>query len=140
MPVLARLLMLVACVPLLQPTGFCACKLGGAAPTPPRQNTAATPPKAGCCSHRHAPECDDDSAPRPAPADDRHLPGCPASVGVDHFKWAEPTEPVAAAPLPVESPAPYCLPVTTPAPARPVTSANWPSSPPIYLAHCTLVV
>lgn len=145
MPILARLLMLVACVPFLQPTGFCACKLGGVTAAWLRGASAATPAKTSCCAQRHAPDDEvacatERPAPCPAPADDRHLPGCPASVGVDRFKWVEAAAPVAVAQPPVEFADLPRVPVPTPVPARPVTSVTWPSSPPLFLAHCTFVV
>lgn len=141
--------MLVACVPLLQSPGFCVCKAAGPGRTPsPAQEPAeartdsfAAPQKAGCCSHRSlnaeanntAPSDPDRPAPCPTPADDdHHMPGCPASVGVDRFKWVEPAESFAQTSLPLEVGTFLPLEVVLPVAARPIPpAANWPSSPPI---------
>lgn len=157
MAILARVLMLVACVPLLQPTGFCVCKAGeGQRTSPHREPVADTthgPPtaqKSGCCSQRcTANEANKSSSspvepaphPCPSPGDDQHMPGCPASVGVDRFKWVEPAQSFAQTlPLPdVGSFLP--LEVVLPVAVRPIPPANnFPSSLPIYLSHCALVI
>ena len=154
--ILARILMLVACVPLLQPPGFCVCKADWPGRTSPSQDSAgqtnsrSAPQKSGCCSQRNAndstvkaaPTASSEPAPHPcpAPADDDHLPGCPASAGVDRFKWVEPAQSVAEALPPVELTAFLHLEVAAPA-ARPIPpSTNASSSPPLYLSHCSLVI
>lgn len=148
--------MLVACLPLLQPTGFCACKAAGSGcPSPHGVPVAAPTPcpvtaqKAACCSHRSinaedhktARPVSDRPAPCPTPGDDHHMPGCPASVGVDSFKWVEPAQSFAQTlPLPdVGSflPLEVVLPVAVRSIPRVV---QWPSSLPIYLFHCSLVI
>lgn len=155
--IFARVLMLVACVPLLQPTGYCVCKAGEWRGTSlHRESVAATShspataPKGGCCSQRHTADDADQSVsspatpappPCPLPDDDRHLPGCPASAGVDRFKWVEPAQSVAQTLPPVEVGTALPLESLVPAASRPVPpAAPWPSSPPIYLTHCSLVI
>jgi hypothetical protein len=154
--ILARFLMLVACVPLLQPTGFCVCKAGVPSRTSPSQDatgqTDSRPAlqKTGCCSQRNAQDCHTKSDatefpvsaphPCPAPADDDHLPGCPASVGVDRFKWVEPVQSFADALPPVEVTAFLPLEVAAPAANLIPPSTNSSSSPPLYLSHCSLVI
>ncbi len=154
MAILARILMLVACVPLLQPTGFCACKAGKWLLTPPHPELAtATSPapvttqQSRCCPHRNvcvegqkaAPPGPDRPAPCPTPGDD-HLPGCPASAGVDRFKWVEPAQLIVQdVPMPdVNMLPPLEILRPTVLPVLPV--ADWPSSPPIYISHCSLVI
>lgn len=156
MPILARFLMLVACVPLLQPTGFCICKVGDREciishqePVAAHNYSLTTSQKTGCCSHRHASDSADGATasescpparhPCPVPGDDHHLPGCPASVGVDQFKWVETAEslfqvlPLAevTALVPVDA-TDFSAPCTTTSTKR--------HSPPIYLSHCSLVI
>jgi hypothetical protein len=157
--ILARVLMLAACVPLLQPTGFCVCKSGAWGPTAacrqkavPSQDTDQKLLKhAGCCSHRnHINDAGHSPVPHPgerapdpcpSPGDDSHLPGCPASAGVDRYKWVERTLSHAqmfslieiAAVRPLEVPAfSTSLAVTT--------AASYPAGPPLYLSHCVLVI
>ena len=156
--ILVRILMLVACVPLLQPTGFCVCNAAGSGnttspslePTEARTHSPTAPHKIGCCSHhdidseanKSAPSDSDRPAPCPTPRDDdHHMPGCPASAGVDRYKWVEPVQSFAQT-LPALDvgtflPLEFALPVA----ARPIPSAAvWPSSPPIYLTHCSLLI
>lgn len=156
MAILARVLMLVACVPLLQPTGFCVCKAAGPGrvsspwqePAEARTHSPTIPQKAGCCSHRNvnaednkaAPAAPDRPAPCPTPGDD-HMPGCPASVGVDRIKWVEPAQSFAQT-LPLLDVGSFLpLEVVLPVTVRPIPpAANCPSSLPIYLSHCALVI
>lgn len=157
MAVVVRVLMLAACGPLLLPPGYCLCKAGvgsrgTARPQEPGSGPQSQPPatRSTCCSHRHPATAggvdhrqtvtDTPLAPGPTPHDDSHLPGCPASPGVDRYKWTEPTPPSAA----VLSP-PLTLPLDVPlepAPHRPLTAAetNRASAPPLYLSHCALVI
>ncbi len=157
MTVLARILMLVACVPLLQPTGFCVCKargFGGSSPVPVRETVEVQAPahsagkKAGCtCSDCSPPgkgrTTTTPAAPtppvRPSPTDD-HLPGCPASPGADSLKWVDPSpQLVTVLALPALVTLLTAEPTLTVPPAVP-TSARWSSSPPLYLSHCSLVI
>lgn len=153
--VLARILMLVACVPLLQPTGFCVCKARGFdRPSPVRESVEVQPQghsagkKTGCtCSECSPPgqgritttPAAPDLPVSPSPTDD-HLPGCPASPGADSLKWVDPTPQIVTV---LALPAPVTLPTAEPAlsvlpPASP--AARWSSSPPLYLSHCSLVI
>lgn len=155
MTVLARILMLVACVPLLQPTGFCVCKSDGwGRPSPVRgsvevqADSHSAARKADCtCSHC-APSAKNrtaaiPSAPTPPAGPsptDNHLPGCPASPGADSLKWVDPTPQVvtvlalpALVSLPTAEPALTAAPPTLPA-------ARCSSFPPLYLSHCSLVI
>lgn len=157
MAILARVLMLVACVPLLQPTGFCVCKAGeGQRTSPHREPVAvgshvqATPKKAGCCSQRHSVDevsktattpADPAPQPCPSPGGDDHMPGCPASVGVDRFKWVEPAQSLAQTLPPLDVGTFLPLEVVQPVAVRPIPpAANLPLSLPIYLSHCALVI
>lgn len=156
MSILGRVLMLVACVPLLQPTGYCVCKAGGRDRASPRQEptvawtcSPTAQQKSGCCSQRHTQDAADNSVsseadgqpqhPCPTPSDD-HLPGCPASPGVDRFKWVEPTSPITTALPPLELDA--FLPIEVNGPTLPPipTSTNPPALLPLYLTHCSLVI
>ena len=154
---LSRVLMLVACVPLLQPTGFCVCKAGEWQRASPHQEPIAVSShvqvaaqKTGCCSQR----CTTDEAtetattptepvphPCPSPGDDDHMPGCPASVGVDRFKWVEPAQSIAQTLPPLDVGTFLPLEVVQPVTVRPIPpAANLPLSLPIYLSHCALVI
>lgn len=157
MTVLARILMLVACGPLLQPTGYCVCKaggFGGPSSVPVRESVEVQPQghaagkKAGCTCSECAPAgkgriTTTPTAPTPpagpSPVKD-HLPGCPASPGADSLKWVDPSpQLVTVLALPTlvtlltAEPA-----LTVPPPAS--TPARWSSSPPLYLSHCSLVI
>lgn len=155
MTVLARILMLVACGPLLQPAGFCVCKARGFDGSSPVREMVEVHPhghlagkKAGCTCSECAPAGKERTTKTPAaptppaspsPTDD-HLPGCPASPGADSLKWVDPTPqlvtilalPAVVSLLPME-PA-----LHVPLPPFPV--APWSSSPPLYLSHCSLVI
>lgn len=154
--ILARILMLVACVPLLQPTGFCICKFAVNRGGSTRQATFSThagpsvaSPCTACCNTSRCPEhASQAAAPQagrtsqssqPAPTDERHMPGCPASNTAEASKWVEPTPPLPADLPPSE---PVAFPhfkvvavtlLTTPPPYR-------SSAPPLYLSHCSLVI
>ena len=149
---LSRVLMLVACVPLLQPTGFCICKT--TSPTHAQTNHLLqvqvedphTP--SSDCSCRHCKserppasptKVGEPSAPAPIP-DDSHSPGCPASPGVDRFKWVEPVQPLVLDLPAVEVIAFPPTEVVKFATLPTSTSTAWPSSPPFYLSHCSLVI
>ena len=69
------------------------------------------------------------------------MPGCPASVGVDRFKWVEPAQSFAQT-LPLHDVGSFLpLEVVLPVAVRPIPPAtNGPSSLPIYLSHCALVI
>jgi hypothetical protein len=68
------------------------------------------------------------------------MPGCPAAPGADRYKWADPMPSlvfllplVASAVVVSDTPAPKPMKVA-------VTAAIWPSDPPLYLSHCSLVI
>lgn len=153
--ILARVLMLVACVPLLQPTGFCICKVDWSSRTPPAQERAEaevpsrlTALKSEYCTQRCGSDDGNQSpTPRlperscPSPADDNHMPGCPASMGADRFKWVEPAGRFAQTLPPVETGTFLPFELVVPVAVRPIpSSAHAPSSPPFYLSHCSLVI
>ena len=155
MTVVARILMLVACMPLLQPPGVCVCKAGGVdGPSPVQESVEVQPQghsagnRTGCtCSEcapvvkgRTAATLTPSSPPAsPSPADD-HLPGCPASPGADSLKWVDPSPHlVTVLALPVLVTLTITEPVLTVQPVVPA-SARWSSSPPLYLSHCSLVI
>ena len=152
--ILARVLMLMACVPLLQPAGFCICKLDCSSPTLPAQQCAEvqvrslpSAQKSECCTlhcgtnggnKSTAPE---PQRPYPSPTDDNHMPGCPASVGADQLKWAVPAETFAQTLPPAEIGALLPFELATPVNVRPTLSGTHStSSPPFYLSHCSLVI
>lgn len=137
-----RALMLLACVPLLQPPGFCVCRASERVGTP---SPVEIIEHASCCHHKH---CEESAPPQPRPADsdcparhdDSHMPGCPASVGVDRFKWIEPTLNFDHA-LALAEPAAIEAVVAVPASHQQIdTPAFWPSAPPLYLSLCTFVI
>ena len=159
MGIMVRVLMLVACVPPLLPPGFCICRVGGwgcVAPTGQAQVAGGQKikpalGKIGCCANR---DCTGDHAgrpastpgesksrPGPAPRDDLHMPGCPAAPGADAFKWVEAAQSFAQTLPPIELRTSLPLDAAAPLAVRPVPpAANWPSSPPIYLCDCSLVI
>lgn len=137
----ARVLVLVACVPLLQPAGLCVCGARASVPTrarvlsaPAEPDTCANPARK-CCSHKRAAAARvaHPAAP-PAPAD--HQPGCPASPGADAQKWVEPAPSPSAVALAVASPfAPEPAVVLPHARALPAAE---PAFGPPFLAHTRL--
>jgi hypothetical protein len=139
--------MILACGPLLLPTGVCVCHAAerGGRPQASAVDTPTNPPavrKSRCCSKCVTAPVDErptavaPEAPRPA---DDHLPGCPASPAADSLKWVDPTPQLAAVlALPV-APLLTAEPLPTPVQPSPV-SVRWPSSPPLYLMHCALVI
>ena len=106
MDLLSRCLMLVACLPLLQPTGTCICRGGELRFSKTSAKTTACPhlqhvSSKICCRQCSKTEQVQHSTsnlqttkskdPTPNPTDEQHLPGCPASTGADGLKWIEPT-------------------------------------------------
>ena len=157
---LGRILMFAACVPLLQPTGFCVCEAGHRGEDPVRHgNVAANEPHqtkkstCECCAQRERHSRDDDrhstssddcstarqSSPHGCPSNDHHLPTCPASLH-NRIGWINPAE--------SHAPTRPLLQVLAFVPIEVVdflspslnTSPNWHLSPPIYLSHCTLLI
>lgn len=144
--------MLIACVPLLQPTGFCICKAGGWAGSPvfgqkPEWSQVANEnafKRIGCCSRCNHKNANNYSStpqppkPSPCPDDDSHLPGCPASVGVDRFKWVEPSLFLSHYPPLKEVVFVGSLKIDTFSSLLTITVSDWTSAPPLYLSLCTL--
>jgi len=139
--------MLVACGPLLQPTGLCVCKADGPArppvehrPVAAETHAPAVAKRAGCCSRCHAPAAANPPSPCPPADDGSHMPGCPASAGADALKWIEPATALVdllpASDL-ISLPA-----VEVVAPVFRVTHSTTVRhpSPPLYLSHCSLVI
>jgi hypothetical protein len=152
--ILARVLMLLACVPLLLPTGFCICEAAGRCCTQVEcqraestREKADTPKKSGCRHHHHHDDADSDTPPGDThhhhhrPKDGQHDPGCPAaSADVDRSQATEPTLGVTDVVPPVFVVA-YLPFLPHPAHARVrVAPSGWPSAPPLYLSHCSLVI
>lgn len=153
MAILVRVLMLVACGPLLVPPGFCVCKAGVTSCTPSHREsvggraTTAEPHSTARCSHRHdaSKVASESTAPAdptpPAPHDNDHAPGCPAAtVGGDRLQWVEPT--ADTTPVAVQAAFVGYLLVPTTDGCRPPDRQhfNRPCSPPLYLTHCSLVI
>lgn len=145
-----RLVLLVACVPLLLPPGVCACGADGAAPAP-RATAEPDPPAPAptkCCGCSHGPKVvtpPAESVSQPAPERDRnvpHAPRCPAVSGGERAPLPERAEPAghltalafASALVELVAPAPPGGCVAT------ASRAAVPfESPARYLAHCTLL-
>ncbi|MFO0800527.1 MAG: hypothetical protein U0804_23920 [Gemmataceae bacterium] len=156
MAILVRVLMLVACGPLLVPPGFCVCKAGVTSCTPSQRaslgvegTTAETSHSTTRCSHRHdIPKVASDVAspgeqttPAPVPHDDDHAPGCPAAtVGGDRLQWVEPTADTAPVTVLVAFIGFVLVPEAGGCRPQDRTVVNWPTSSPLYLTHCSLVI
>lgn len=153
MAILVRVLMLVACGPLLIPPGFCVCKAGVTSCTPShresvgRQATTAESHSTARCPHRHdtskaASESTSPGEPTPpAPHDDDHAPGCPAAtVGGDRLQWVEPTADTTPVAVQAEFVGFLLVPATGGCRPPDRQHINRPCSPPLYLTHCSLVI
>ncbi|MFO0937560.1 MAG: hypothetical protein U0798_13700 [Gemmataceae bacterium] len=82
----------------------------------------------------------DQSHVPPAPVDD-HVPGCPASIGADQFKWVEPAGTFAQAVLPAALVSWQSWEMDLLSVVRSIPSdAPPPSSSPLYVMHCSLVI
>lgn len=151
--ILGRVLMLVACVPLLLPPGYCMCKAGDTGCTPPLTKAAGAitqPPshKAEGCSHRHVAQNnstaeapgDQPSQEPAAPTPHDHNPGCPAaSPAVERLQWSEPTPGATVALLPATFVVIALAPTVVSRPTDP-PGTHRPVSLPLYLSHCSLVI
>lgn len=153
--ILIRVLMLVACGPLLVPPGFCVCKAGVTSCTPPHRASAgeratpAEPPHPTArCSHRHVATDATDftppgepTTPAPAPHDDDHAPGCPAATaGGERLQWVEPTADTTPVSVQVAFVGFALVPATGGCRPPDRRLVNRPCSPPLYLTHCSLVI
>ena len=136
--ILIRVLMLLACGPLLLPSGYCICTIGIATATPLESHPTL------CCSHHDHTSPDHDNAgsdSAPMPDDDEHAPGCPAITGeVSCLPPAESNIDVTVlAVVPAASNHSDRSLISLrldPPPSEPFRL----SSPPLYLAHCSLVI
>jgi hypothetical protein len=118
----ARFLVVLIGLRLLMPPGICVCKLSS--------------PVARVLVHVLGGD-----VPPPAPHDDDHHPGCPASV-LSLGLGVKPASPAIDAPASLPSPA---LPPSVPAPT--IGHREDPSShsadfnaPPFYVCHCALLI
>lgn len=140
-----RLVMLLACVPLLLPPGLCACGASetSAAPTRANADAGAKPNRCGC-RHHTTPASPATLHVSPAPHDPahpHHAPGCPATA--DGSKWVERAEPVGhLAPLALDALPTFGLTLadTRVAAPAPTGMAAPPHFPPLYLTHCALLI
>lgn len=137
----ARVLVLLACVPMLQPAGVCACGALGVAPprTPPVAASAVAPSPAHgcktCCGHKAgAPVLA--AQPLAPPAGD-HLPACPASPGADAEKWIAPSSTAGAPAVAVLLPFPFEPPLALATP-RALPQHVRAAGVPGFLAHTRL--
>lgn len=145
-----RLVLLVACVPLLLPPGLCACGSEAVAPSR-RVNVAnvapaAAPVKRCGCGHtaKHATTETRTVVPS-APEHEHqvpHVPSCPAVTGVERAPWAERAEPVdhvtaLAFVVACANPFAFAEPGTHDAPTPHCAPAF--EDRPRYLTHCALL-
>lgn len=130
----ARISMLLACLPLLLPTGVCLCDASsdGCAQTV----VVDAADSHDCCSNCHqsttpSPNC-------PTPCDD-HLPTCPAAkLEVSH--WTKPTVSLSFDFLPtIVSQIAEPIEAATVSATSHVSVSFWPSAPPRYLSNCSLL-
>jgi hypothetical protein len=130
----ARILALVACLPLLLPTGVCLCDAGlnGCTETA----VVGIVESHDCCNDCR--DSDESSPFRPAPGED-HSPNCPASKH-EVSPW---TKTISS--LTIEFVPTVVLPIAAPidagssATTTHVSNSFWPSAPPRYLSHCALL-
>ena len=132
---LMRVLMLVACGPLLLPSGLCRCQPEVGLAT---SSQSPEPVAVKVCAHGHCHEVAPVEQPPQQPK--KHKPGCPSELAsVDRSPWTEPTVNVAAVP-------PLVSVIDTVAALPPVAHSSrhelppYVPSTPLYLAHCALVI
>jgi hypothetical protein len=151
---LGRLLTFVACLPLLQPNGFCVCKWVrlGLIPTHSTISTTSqvepTCSKNTCCSsndcsskeqkQENIKTCTHCGQSEPS-SKDEHRPDCPESYGVTQSKFVETAPSLAHLWLPtsgllVALPTPFVSRLD--ADSRPIQ----PCGRPLYLTHCTFTI
>jgi hypothetical protein len=152
--ILMRVLLLVACGPLLVPPGICVCKAGVTSCTADVRATVekqdgspVRPHSTACCSHRHdtlkipseSTQHGEPTTPVPAHHDD-HTPGCPAGNLADRLQSVEPTTDTTPVTVLVTF-ADVVFETTTGGCNRSDHHVlNWPCSPPLYLTHCCFVI
>ena len=128
MTILLRILVLLACLPQLQPPGFCVCEA-----VPRDVSRPARPPADGC----HPNDADHDE---PRPSEPPHSPGCPALISVDRSTWVEPASVlVRDLPPPATIEPPGVDRIAAPS-LQFHAPANWVAAPPLYLQFCSLVI
>ena len=147
MSILVRVLMLAACVPsLVLPPGVCPCRVGEWCGAPHEHRDAAA---VGHCSDHHGGDASDlaatDTSPDshdhtggPVPHDDRDCPCCRTADAIRDARVGPTTDPAGVS-VPALAPTGF---VPAPAYPRPLPLAAVirPSSPPLYLSHCSLVI
>jgi hypothetical protein len=133
--ILVRCLMLLACGPLLLPSGLCICQPDVGAAT---STQSPEPVAVKGCSHGH---CHKAVPAKPAPPQPKkHKPGCPSELaGVDRSQWVEQSASVAAVPPPVSAIDSVAVPPPAVCASRHEVSHYVPSTP-VYLSHCALVL
>lgn len=152
------LFLLVAGLPMLMPPGMCVCQFvpcrTAAVPLATTQLLASQGPRHApdcTCCRSHRLEASADTSPRdygpeatpgspsPCPLPGKHWPGCPAALGVAPVQVALPTTAV----LPDADLAGGRVQIVV-EPAAPVLRVNAspvaPETPPLFLAHCTLLI
>lgn len=152
MATLLRVLMLVACGPLVFPPGFCVCKASAKNCTPVQRKSVANKQaglssshSTGSCSHHHNTSKSDTAASSPAiptpPSphhDHDHDPDCPAATAsVEQLQWFEPTNVATPVMMQVAFVGVRLVPATG---CRPLDHPDWPCAAPLYLKHCSLVI
>jgi hypothetical protein len=147
LPILIRFLMLMACGPLLLPSGVCVCHAGERV----RATTSEAAPvevakKPARCCQRCPSEVENPSVTSPPteqhptspPTDGPHAPGCPASLSVDRVQQGVTAEQFVLT-------SPVVVWVISPVAVRghdgsPVVPSVCRLSSPLYLSHCSLVI
>lgn len=146
----SRILMLAACLPLLQPSGFCICKAAvdtSLSTYRVEQSLAKETPKprkSCCCKHLHDGDALAPAIPTvptsPGPDDDSHSPGCPASSGIDRLNWVEPLAAFDSVASPIDVLSIVSIQTTSTLPCTVDANGRWPASPPLFLLNCSLVI
>jgi hypothetical protein len=128
----AKLLTLVACLPLLLPTGVCLCDAGLDRCT----LTAVAADSHDCCNDCE--DSDENTPAQPAPCNE-HSPTCPAATPeVSHWTKTVSSLTIDVAPTVVSQ---IAVPIDagSSATTRHVNASFWPSAPPRYVTHCSLL-
>jgi hypothetical protein len=141
---LARFLTLLACVPLLWPTGICLYQVSIQVFEQSSSKLDSDSEDLPCCSHCHAESKStdipgEDSNTHSTPKDNDHSPSCPCSPTVDRsksiatvFDW-----------IPYESTRTILIDLQDFKPSfsrQNNDSVSFASDPPIYLSHCLFLI
>ena len=152
---LVRVLMLVACVPLLLPTGFCSCKVDWLSLDlhcqeyiQKDEHQSLSGLKSSCCCGHGDPTEEAQLSPVDKPADpihtplnDQQKPECPGCPGAFQTRIIESTVSVSHIFAAFEHYGSFTHELSIPVPPRPLLNLFHTSSlPPIYLTHCALVI